>query len=300
MYRFPELKRVAIIALLMYPYSCYCAELPIDRTSPISSHLPRQKLRLGEIELEHIVRDRPQMGKLVKKGDVVWEWASRQLAGECTGRLYKWNASVITNGNGLAYHDHKARWITLKKTKNDVAIEGDILWAALIFELFNIRNDREFDTIWSSAIQEKTSKPEFVSQITKLEYYSLQELSVFYKTIWKRHMENLGIKTNRSYWYADLPATYEEWISKHHEINSPYLEYCGKIFDSITQKSDAQNNKAPRRDEGFFDWTDGAGDFLVPSGKPLNLEGTEDLSRSLFGDMNGECERAIRIHDSVS
>lgn len=234
-------------------------------------------LAFGEKQLEQLLMDRPQMAKHVKKGDPVWTWIIRQFAGEHTGVRYRWNNTTDDESfdDTIACNNSFKHWIAVvSKKKNGPEEKPDKMWAAFIFECFNIRNNRDFEILWDEVLALKVSKEEFAHRSAKLEYNALREQSAFFKNVWAPHVKEIGEQTYGPYWRENLPPTYEQWITEYQKRVPAYLAYYGRSYEKavdwrMRRRERARRDdllrlppRSPRRERY-------RGDFTSPSGRPM-------------------------------
>ena len=257
--------------------------------------LTKADMRFGERQVKRMLSDRPQMRGLIKKRDELWMWTARQYAGEYTGRRYNWQKNPETSGTGVdkfgAWHnfdvDTGSGYVTVKKTREDgLLATPEQMWAGVIYELFNVRNDSDFQEAWADVLAHKLSKADYTARSTRLEYNALKELSKFYSTNWKPQAQKFGYESLSWYWFPELPDTYEAWVAKYKTTNPGYFNYYEKGYDTAfvqTKPESAQN--APARRAGKDDIADSTDsgesrDFAMPDRKPLDDEQLERAPRN--------------------
>lgn len=200
--------------------------------------LSQADLEYGEAQVARMLADRPRMAALVQKGDYMWNFAARYFGGEFTGMRYAWSDTPDFDSSKTATASHsysietKSGAISIAdKDKNGQEVPAELLWSNLVFELLNTRNDRDFDAIWTAAINEEISRDEFIQKYTKLEYVTLLELWIVYTNGWKQHAQKLGIASNPNYWGGKVPGTFEYWYHSMRRTHPDYFNYYESTYD---------------------------------------------------------------------
>jgi hypothetical protein len=174
------------------------------------------------------------MGEFARKGDPIWNWAARQFAGEYTGKRYYWNGDPAFKRAqcAIAFHHvpsgKDVGYVSVRNSDEDgYIVSPEQMWAVLIFELYNIRNDDEFRELASRPVH--LSKAEFIRGCAQCEYKALQQLGPFYKKF-VQPAEPINHGLVASYWNLDLPSTFDQWFEKCKK-NTKYIDYYGYMYD---------------------------------------------------------------------
>ncbi|MCW3098310.1 MAG: hypothetical protein JWL77_3928 [Chthonomonadaceae bacterium] len=203
--------------------------LPIPKKA-----LSAKELAYGEKQMEEMVRDRPEMGRCVHKGDPIWQFCARQFGGEASGVSIDWNNSLPDGANG----DHQipygsqVGYIRVRSydpgRKQDNTCEE--LWSYAVYELCNIRSNKQQEVIWYAALSGKINRQEYIKRSAVLEYQALPYTVWIYNTLWKPGMEAKGIETTPDLWGLDVPDTADEWLAQYTDPNGYPWDY-GKQYD---------------------------------------------------------------------
>ncbi len=234
----------SVIALSMILAACVKVTASLDsryivdsnrKTFPVSV----VDLRHGEMQLVHLLQDRPRMKGFVRRGDPVWSWTIRQFAGEGLGTRIYWNGqdpelpqqylaqSVYPNE-----FNPKGCIRLREEDENRRPLSGEQMWALVLFELHNIRNANLLAKINSAARLGELSKDEFISYNTRLEYSAACELKSFYTGHWLPNLEKLHLQSEDSYWYmTKLPETYEKWIMRFKNKSGYPYDCFGDFYE---------------------------------------------------------------------
>jgi hypothetical protein len=209
-----------------------------------SQDLSKSDLKFGSKQMKRMLRDRPQMRALVETDDALWQWTAGQFAGKYSGRRYRWMKKTTHEGHekSVAWHDYsmqkKCGWISVDKSRGDGLVAApEQMWAGVIYELLNTRNDAAFQQALSDALNHKISKQEYIDRCTKLEYNAVKALTHFYEATWKARLGKTGYQSCSAYWFPDVPSTYESWIEKLSKANPAYFDYYDKNYDCAIENS---------------------------------------------------------------
>jgi hypothetical protein len=218
--------------------------LPLSKFAPYSLSLSADDLKHGEQQIEQMIHDRPEMASYVQNGDPVWTWTSRQFAGEFIGSRIDWvnypsqyfaGRAVARDYTSFYIRPQNGRngYITVSAARIGSNRSGELMWARLIFELFNIRSAAASLEVQRQAARGKLSKDEFIRQITTLEYTALKESVSFYKTVWQVDCQKKGIETHDVLWNSPVPASYKEWIDQFTDLFSYPWNVYGDMYDRL-------------------------------------------------------------------
>lgn len=213
--------------------------LPVKRISQID-------LKHGESQVKRMLLDRPSMAAVVREGDLVWRWTVRQFAGEGTGSTIFWNS----NPPGLpwpfiASHelptDQCSGALRLQKLDDKgKPITGEILWESAVFELYNMRNDPQFDAILKHAKGAGMTEREWIKENTELEYSALKNTASFYRLVWLPNAKSNNFRSNERCWPV-APDTYEAWISQYKDQSGYPFASWGREYRDSFQKNPARS-----------------------------------------------------------
>jgi hypothetical protein len=202
----------------------------------------RDDVLFGQTQVDQMMRDRPQMGIVVKKGDLIYNWVARQFAGEAIGQRILWSPEFTLNAPSIAYHQIPyppqlgkiaVRMRHANGAKKDQLIEGEELWAAVVFELFNIHNWKQFAAMDEETFLGQINKEEYLRKVTTIEFLAIKNIKQFYRDVWAPWAERKGISSEQSHWHFDAPESYDDWIKQYTDKNDyPYV-YYGRRYDEV-------------------------------------------------------------------
>ena len=207
---------------------------PCDKIS--SKALSQADLVYGEKQTTRMLKDRPRMANYVSKGDPVWTWTVRQFAGEGLGARILWNAVAPIDEHVRAYNsgpnDRRSfGLIAIREVDAGKPLSGEDQWSCAVFELYNIRNTKQFDETDKQAFAGKLTKEEFMRKFSTLEFNAGLSETSFYHTTWLPHARKNNLTATDSCWGVEDPATYDEWIACFKDPSGyPYCWY-GTFYD---------------------------------------------------------------------
>lgn len=216
---------------------------------PLAAYaISKEDIAFGESQVKQMIIDRPQMGILVQPGDQVWKWTVRQFAGEYTNSRYCWKnqpgfkpKTRIPRGRFEldAWHGtpHKGQlgWITIESSNQFEPRQGEYMWAGVVYELLNIRNDNAFRNIWKRAASGTCTKADFVRETTQLEYNSLRVLKLFFDNYWEPNLSKSQYRPIPRIWHDQLPSSYEQWISRIDAQTPAYAMYYDDMYRQLQE-----------------------------------------------------------------
>jgi len=205
-----------------------------------SKHLSKSELLHGEKQLSRMIEDRPQMAAFIKKGDSVWTWVRNQFAGESIGSQIFWDASppelpIDYVGRHFPPYGGRPGVIQLRQyDRFGKSVDGEHLWAAAIFEFYNIQNTPGFYKTYDAARRATITKEQFIHDVTELEFNAEKSAGLFYHSKWKPNLEHLKKCSNPQYWHAaNASLSYEQWITQYQDHNSYPWDSWGKHYDEL-------------------------------------------------------------------
>jgi len=104
------------------------------------------------------------------------------------------------------------------------------MWAELVYELFNARNDYAYTDLWNKARKRQLSKSEYVNACLGLEYKAAKGQSDFFKKVWLPNARKLGA----SHWYSTIEP-FQEFCRKDLH-NAQQIQYYGDGYDRAIRR----------------------------------------------------------------
>lgn len=204
--------------------------------APARFVISKSDLDHGRKQVEKVLQDRPGMGKYIAREDTVYRWLVEQFAGEGIGERIYWSNETPTHGAAGQNHPPEnggaAKVLVRKQDLNMKEVEC----AALIYELLNIRNGREFNKLFRRFLTAKPVKPnpqlreEFVLRASMLEYNTLVSTKSFYSLVWLPSLKARHIESDSWSWRTTIPSSFSEW--RKSDDAKTFLKYWGEAYDN--------------------------------------------------------------------
>ncbi len=198
-------------------------------------------LIFGMAQTDKMMADRKPMTFLVKKGDPIYNWVSRQFAGEACGERVSWNPEEDLGKPAIYKADHcypskeEKAYIRIRSSNGSGNFYDEhSLWESCIFELHNIRNFKSFDSVFHKACNGKISKEDWLRRNTEIEYKSNLMVKDFFYRYWVPYLNSKCIDHKKHIWDVDwTPQKYQDWMAAYEKDPSGYpWDYWGTYFDS--------------------------------------------------------------------
>ena len=226
----------AMLVLLIYKTAFFCPCCAESRDPNAKQNILTQRdIAFGRSQVTAMLIDRPGMASFAADDNPMSSWAARQFAGEITGHRYYWKNHPHYNSPKrlLACHSfplaEQTGWITVEDVDDGgYIVDGERMWANAIYELFNTHNDQAYKLLTLEALSGKLSKQQYVERTTKLEYKVVGKVASFYRDFVLPLAPKLSTPTHERYWFADYPATYEEWRTQSKQkqpVDSLFFDY---------------------------------------------------------------------------
>lgn len=214
--------------------------------------LDEKALAHGERQVRQMLKDRPAMGELGEKAEMLYRWAARKFAGEDLGEPIFWNPadplpefpcdhqSPEPDCPGyIRIHEKYTRG-----PNKGTPVPFDELWRGVVFELYNITGVEDFKRIAADAAAGKISREEYITKKLKVESNAAEKTRAFYIRVYLPWAKEHGVRTNPMQWYVavrDNPS--DDLFLSHIGKDSPHWRYYGRTYDFISLKSFIQNGK---------------------------------------------------------
>jgi hypothetical protein len=206
-----------------------------DKTRAIAAGaimtLSKDDLAHGERQVELMLAARAEMVRYVKRGDAVWKWTVRQFAGEAIGSRIYWHSDFPLNEDCAADHTRPSYgepgYIRVFPYDDGALVDGERLWFAAVYELFNIRGTPQFDRIQNEAQAGLLTRAEYVRRNTMLEFKADLLTRDFYRTVWLPHAVKEKVPCDGSAWGIGDPSTFDSWLAQQDH----FFDYWGRYYD---------------------------------------------------------------------
>ncbi len=197
-------------------------------------------LIFGMEQTDKMMQDRKPMCFLVTKGDPIYNWVSRQFAGEACGERISWNPEEDLGKPSIYKADHcypsknEKAYIRIRSNNgNGNFYDEHSLWESCIFELHNIRSYKGFDKVFHDACNGKVTKEEWLKRNTEIEYKANVRVKDFFYKNWAPFLESKGIDYRKHTWDVEwTPDNYPDWIAAYNDPNGYPWDYWGNYYDT--------------------------------------------------------------------
>ena len=207
----------------------------------------------GEIQLNRVLRDRPQLVSVVKKGSPIWLWLVQNFQDTKVGFKIQWDSEPPQDGydnhaDSSAYPDeNNISYIRLGTPNKGSFTTGKVnsteqLLGELVFELCNVRLGQTKRTIEDRLEHGDISRREYILECASMEYLADTETAGFYNSIWVPYCKTLGWVYDPSLWHVSEASNFREWM-KQYPPNSWYpWQYYGNRYDGIIYQRAGDSN----------------------------------------------------------
>jgi hypothetical protein len=209
--------------------------------------LDKESLEHGRIQLEKMLNDRPLMRTYLKPSDEIWNWAWRKYSEKIDGARIVWNASRPGGGRlaeSMPPFDRMPGQIMVRNiiidpklsdtqavTRKQMAFET--LWLAVVFELHNIENTKDYPDVCESVRRGNMDEETFVKTMFFHEFKAMQLTRKWYVSIFLPHAKTHHLLTDPSDWYCNMWGPPESIFSQYKDKNAypwnPWASYFSMI-----------------------------------------------------------------------
>jgi hypothetical protein len=205
-----------------------------------ATNLSSADLAFGEEQMNQMARDRAELTRYISKDDPIWLFCAGAFAGAAIGERILWdNASPEDAGyrsENLGPYQGRRGFIRIRNISdwgNDKGqpLSCEELWSCAVFEIENIRNHKAFMVLFDQALAGKLTREEWIRECSRLEYNALLRTRRDFAKLWLPLARTRHITITRSFWGADVPSTYQEWISWYRDPNSYPWDNFGTYYD---------------------------------------------------------------------
>lgn len=206
----------AFFAAFLFAAVVSCNRQPVqDSASSISNTATpitpaAKEISFGRRQIDQMLADRPDMAGLLNDDDSILLWVIDSMNGSRLGQRIYWNGSSPIGG-ALAEHWRPAMGYPPHIRLTDGVNSGIDKWTELVFELFNLDNDRSFDTLDEEAYAGAIHGDAYATEYARLEYVALVKTNEFFE---KHPFPGAEPGDNPEYdWIAKIPSTFEEYMA---------------------------------------------------------------------------------------
>lgn len=221
--------------------------------------LPPADLAHGREQFRQLSRDRPRLLEHSESAgfDKLVTWVTRRFAGEGLGFTVDWDNAPPRVGRFQFIAAHKGpHWGARARIRISEVypsgpragqqVPGDELWAALVFELFNLSNGKAFARLIEQSLAGNLSRAEYASESFLLEHRAVHLTQEFYCSRYLPWARSAGVPIKPKVWYVCDSAWWEsaeETLDRYPFASDYPWAYYGERFDRLRRRPDAMPRK---------------------------------------------------------
>jgi hypothetical protein len=135
----------------------------------------------GERQLSQVLDDRPNMKGIVDANDFINEWVIRQFDSDCPKNRVLWDSHEPFSGRPAESQPAYGAALASIRVTSSKTISGRDEWLMLIFELYNLKNARDFEELYAKATSGKIDRKSFANECTALEFRAGVRTQMFFR-----------------------------------------------------------------------------------------------------------------------
>jgi hypothetical protein len=204
--------------------------------------LSAEDLKFGAEQLERLLHDRPELNKMIIKGDSIWNWAVGQFAGVATGERIFWDESDLYSksfecfGDNLYATPGKPGRIRLRKTDSDgKPMAADKLAYGLIYECSNIGSGPDYKRVDQSALRGELTKEQYIEDELRIEFRAYSKTKDVYQKILLPLTKIRLYPLDPSIWDFSGPKTCDSWVAQLLDQPGYPRDYYGDYYQYTLQ-----------------------------------------------------------------
>lgn len=206
----------------------------------LERELSPEELSFGAEQVDRMVKDRPEMGRLVFKTDAIWQFCARGFGGGAIGETVLWDSTLPEEkgyecDNSGPINGRKG-FIRIRKIHDWAETRGqplscEELWSCAVFELEDLRNHAAFYALYKLALKGQLTREDWVRENSKLEYGAYRRTAEHYRALWCPLARARQLSQTPELWGADCPPTYEAWIIQYTDPNGYPWDSFARYYD---------------------------------------------------------------------
>lgn len=203
--------------------------------------VPPTEHLFGRSQVEEVIRDRPEMGKVINREPALREMLESGFEGDAWSGRVHWDDQEPT-GPTSAEHwsQYRGQPTSVRVSKNPKTSAVDKC-EMLAFELYNVGFDKEFFRLANAAIEKRIARDDYVTSLVRLEFEALMKTRAFFS----EHplAEEADYEENRA--YAQMMTLTGDFNNywRHFEEPNPEMD---QYLQAYRMRYDDLNN--PLRD----------------------------------------------------
>lgn len=191
-------------------------------------------VRYGQLQLMKMLTDRPRMKKWSARNRFIDTWAASQFAGAAGHGKILWDNGALTNKTAeyVAESTKIAGRSIIRIRNNDTSDSPELMWAAFVFECFNIQNSIKHAEVNKAAFEGNLRREQFIEAKTRVEFDTMHKTATFFNSYVNPYAKAHNIVVHPALWYADQNDSYQAWIRKYTDPNYYPFNSYGAYYDS--------------------------------------------------------------------
>lgn len=135
----------------------------------------------GQRQLEQILQDRPDMREVIPESHPVFRWLVDSFDGDRIGQRIYWNERPPQSGRPFEHAppDPERRYLSYIAVSAGPETTPIDKWAGLVYEMYNLENNNDFDAIWRLALEGQLDGDGFAEKTVELEFVALTRTQEF-------------------------------------------------------------------------------------------------------------------------
>lgn len=171
--------------------------------------LDAKRLAYGTEQLNRMLNDRPHMNAHGIAESPIAQWCIRRFAGIETGILVRWNSDGSMRdffSDHRVNRDDRCIDVRIANSKEGESEESlfEASWGALVFELINGSNWRDFQSLNLAATAGDLTSDFFVKEYYRLEHDAAQRCRAVYVRLFLPWAAQAKIKSEPRHWFASF------------------------------------------------------------------------------------------------
>ena len=194
----------------------------------------------GERQLSQVCDDRPSMKNILPKEDVIFRRVvNRFNEGNRGARVY-WDHQNPFSGRDAEFSPSSDSVPAFVRITDADEVSGYDKWYMLVFEMENLQNAKEIDSLVRLACEGRISRDAFALRCVELEHRAVKKVRLFFKRypIVGATRDNAPNYSKMLTESRDFTA-YCRWLDSLPDNEYDPREYFGKYFDRCKVFADA-------------------------------------------------------------
>jgi len=227
---------VACLIILALAFDLFSIEANADSVKPATISAIH-----GEEQLDQFLKDRPQLSRIVRKGNTLWNWLRDGFGNEKDGIRIFWENKPTSDFNSFGAESRftadsnnvyirvdrcykKGEFAQIERSAEEILID-------IVFELNNAKNRSRRLELGDLADRGQISKHDYALAIAKEEYTASLDTGAFYTQIWIPFCHAHNFEYEAFLWSFTSYGNFDSWLGSFPKDSGyPFRSY-GKELD---------------------------------------------------------------------